>query len=114
MARLNIDIPYLQEQLKELLEIPSPSGYTDVVVRHVSEELERLGLEVELTRRGAIRARLAGEVRQPARAVVAHLDTLGAQVKRLKELEIENSRLRRAVSDLTLDKLILTEALKGN
>jgi len=36
------------------------------------------------------------------------------QVKRLKELEIENSRLRRAVSDLTLDKLILTEAAKGN
>ena len=38
----------------------------------------------------------------------------GDQVKRLKELEIENSRLRRAVSDLTPDKLILTEAAKGN
>jgi len=38
----------------------------------------------------------------------------GDQVKRLKELETENSRLRRAVSDLTLDKLILTEAAKGN
>jgi putative transposase len=36
------------------------------------------------------------------------------QVKRLKELELENARLRRAVSDLTLDKLILTEAAKGN
>jgi putative transposase len=38
----------------------------------------------------------------------------GDQVKRLKELETENSRLRRAVSDLTLDKLVLTEAAKGN
>jgi putative transposase len=38
----------------------------------------------------------------------------GDQVKRLKELETENNRLRRAVSDLTLDKLILTEAAKGN
>ena len=38
----------------------------------------------------------------------------GDQVKRLKELEIENNRLRRAVSDLTLDKLILAEAAKGN
>ena len=37
-----------------------------------------------------------------------------AQLKRLKELEKENARLRRAVSDLTLDKLILTEAAKGN
>ena len=36
------------------------------------------------------------------------------QVKRLKELELENARLRRAVSDLTLDKLILTEAVRGN
>jgi transposase-like protein len=36
------------------------------------------------------------------------------QVKRLKELERENSRLRKAVSDLTLDKLILTEAARGN
>ena len=37
-----------------------------------------------------------------------------AQLKRLKELEKENQRLRRAVSDLTLDKLILTEAARGN
>lgn len=38
----------------------------------------------------------------------------GDQVKRLKELETENARLPRAVSDLTLDKLILAEAAKGN
>lgn len=37
-----------------------------------------------------------------------------SQAKRLKELEKENSRLRKAVSDLTLDKLILQEAAKGN
>ena len=36
------------------------------------------------------------------------------QVKRMKELEAENVRLRRAVSDLTLDKMILAEAAKGN
>ena len=36
------------------------------------------------------------------------------QLKRLKELEKENQRLRRAVSDLTLDKLILAEAARGN
>ena len=37
-----------------------------------------------------------------------------AQVKRLKELEKENERLRKAVSDLTLEKLILREAASGN
>jgi transposase-like protein len=38
----------------------------------------------------------------------------GDQVKRLKELEAENTRLRRAVSDLMLEKLILKEAASGN
>ena len=36
------------------------------------------------------------------------------QVKRLKDLETENTRLRKAVADLTLDKLILKEAASGN
>ena len=37
-----------------------------------------------------------------------------SQAKRLKDLERENARLRRAISDLTLDKLILQEAARGN
>ena len=37
-----------------------------------------------------------------------------SQARRLKELEKENGRLKRAVADLTLDKLILEEAAKGN
>ncbi len=37
-----------------------------------------------------------------------------AQAKRLKELERENARFKRAVADLTLDKLILKEAAEGN
>ena len=36
------------------------------------------------------------------------------QLKRLKELEAENARLRREVSDLTLEKLVLKEAASGN
>ena len=36
------------------------------------------------------------------------------QVRRMKDLEVENQRLRRAIADLTLDKLILQEAAKGN
>ena len=37
-----------------------------------------------------------------------------SQAKRLKELEKENARLRKAVSDLSLDKVILQEAARGN
>lgn len=80
-----IDEAYLVAQLKGLLAIDSPTGYTDQVVRHCSRELERLGLEPELTRRGAIRAVRRGAGRKGARAVIAHLDTLGAQVKLVKD-----------------------------
>lgn len=82
---LQIDEAYLIGQLKALLAIDSPTGYTDEIVRHCSIELERLGLRPELTRRGAIRAVRQGSKRKGARAVVAHLDTLGAQVKYVKD-----------------------------
>lgn len=36
------------------------------------------------------------------------------QVRRMKDLETENARLRKAIADLTLDKLILQEASRGN
>ena len=85
MTRLKIDLSYLTDQLKALLSIDSPTGYTDTIVRHVTEELERLGLKPELTRRGAIRAIRRGAQRRGARALISHLDTLGAQVKYIKD-----------------------------
>lgn len=36
------------------------------------------------------------------------------QIRRMKDLETENQRLRKAIADLTLDKLILQEAARGN
>ncbi|MGN7294296.1 osmoprotectant NAGGN system M42 family peptidase [Rhizobium sp. SAFR-030] len=82
---IDIDESYLLAQLKALLSIDSPTGYTDEVVRYCSRELERLGLTPELTRRGAIRAVRQGSRRKGARAIVSHVDTLGAQVKAIKE-----------------------------
>lgn len=84
MTRLAIDMGYCQAQLERLLRIPSPTGYTDTVVRAVSDELAGLGLAVEATRRGAIRGRLRGLKERGARAIISHLDTLGAQVRGLK------------------------------
>jgi len=81
---LTIDPDYLVKTLLALLQIPSPSGYTDSIVRFVCKELARLGIEFDLTRRGAIRATIPGRRRKPNRALVAHLDTLGAMVTRLK------------------------------
>ena len=84
MPRLNIDCDYLVERLTELLAVPSPTGYTDEIVRLCSREIKKLGLEVEITRRGAIRAVRQGGYRRGARGIISHLDTLGAQVKLLK------------------------------
>src|SRR5690606_15933200 len=79
-----LDEAYLEETLLQLLAIPSPVGLTDAVVRYVAGRLDALGIAYEITRRGAIRATLKGRDRHPARAIVAHLDTLGAMVRELK------------------------------
>ncbi|MPY70642.1 MAG: osmoprotectant NAGGN system M42 family peptidase [Alphaproteobacteria bacterium] len=81
---LEIDQDALVRTLAELLEIPSPTGYTDRIVHVVAGRLEAMGVPFEITRRGAIRANLKGRVGSPDRAVVSHVDTLGAQVKQIK------------------------------
>ncbi|MBS7414564.1 osmoprotectant NAGGN system M42 family peptidase [Pseudomonas syringae] len=79
------DLKYLQKVLLEMLAIPSPTGFTDTIVRYVAERLEELGIPFELTRRGTIRATLKGKQSSPDRAVSAHLDTIGASVREVKD-----------------------------
>ena len=79
-----IDLAYLKEILFELLQIPSPAGFTDEIVRYTCEQLDELSIPYEITRRGAIRANLSGNTASPDRAIVSHLDTIGAMVKSLK------------------------------
>jgi peptidase M42 family hydrolase len=80
-----IDTEYLETILSRLIATPSPSGMTDEVVGLVCQELDELAIPFELTRRGAIRADLKGEQNSPDRAIVSHLDTLGAMVKAIRE-----------------------------
>lgn len=80
-----IDTDYLKDVLARLLEVPSPAGYTDEIVRCVCRELERLKIPYSATRRGAILALYRGAQEEGARAIVSHLDTLGATVKRIKD-----------------------------
>lgn len=81
MQDLEIDVAYLRRILEELLQIPSPTGMTDAAVGYVCQELEALDIPFELTRRGAIRADLKGHRSSPDRAIVTHVDTLGAIIK---------------------------------
>lgn len=84
MKKLEIDRKYLKNVLIELLHIPSPTGYTDQIVHYLGEKLTEIDVPFELTRRGAIRATLKGRTSSGSRAIVSHLDTLGAMVRELK------------------------------
>lgn len=85
MQKIDIDIEYVKHTLLDLLAIPSPAGFTDEAVHYTCRQLEDFGLHYEITRRGCIRADMKGHISSPDRAIVAHLDTLGAMVKGLKD-----------------------------
>lgn len=79
------DLAYLQKVLLEMLAIPSPTGFTDTIVRYVAERLEEIGIPFEMTRRGTIRGTLKGKQSSPDSAVSAHLDTIGAIVRAVQD-----------------------------
>lgn len=72
---------YADKRLLELLAIPSPCGFTDEIARYVCAQLDELGIRYDLTRRGTVRAKIAGRDQNHARALVTHLDTIGAMVR---------------------------------
>lgn len=80
-----IDGDRITRTLLELLAIPSPCGMTDEIVQYVSGVLAGIGIEHELTRRGTIRALLPGREPEPARAIVTHVDTIGAMVRLIRD-----------------------------
>lgn len=75
---------FLRNTLVELLNIPSPSGYSDQIVHYVGGVLNQIGLEFSVTRRGAIRACMQSRSSKLDRAISVHLDTLGAMTRKLK------------------------------
>lgn len=80
MKRLDVDLPWIESLLIDLLRIPSPSGRTDEVVQFLGEVLESLAVPFDLTRRGALVATLPGRQASPRRALVVHADTIGCMV----------------------------------
>ena len=71
----------IKNTLLDLLAIPSPCGFTDEIVHYISGVLKDIGVRHELTRRGTIRALIPGAKPAPARAIVTHVDTIGAMVR---------------------------------
>jgi putative aminopeptidase FrvX len=80
---MNLD--YLVEFLVRLLETPSPSGMAEDAVDLCAEEVSRHGFELERTPKGAGIIRIPGREEGPLRVVSAHVDTLGAMVRSLRD-----------------------------
>lgn len=86
VEKLEIDMAWAQQLMLDLLRIPSPTGRTDEVMQFVGERMADLGLDFELTRRGAMLAEVGGEHTDgPHRAVVVHTDTIGIMVRHVKD-----------------------------
>lgn len=81
-------IDFIAEQLKTLTAIPSPSGYTKNATDYLMKLLQDMGYEPKLSRKGNVFVTLGGDG-EPL-VLAAHVDTLGAMVRSLKD----NGRLR--------------------
>ncbi|WP_298975505.1 M42 family metallopeptidase [uncultured Fusobacterium sp.] len=91
---MNIDLKYILKKTTELLAIPSPVGYTHMAIEWVRKELESLGVKkYNITKKGALIAYVKGKDSNYKKMISAHVDTLGAVVKKVKKngrLEITN------------------------
>lgn len=91
MSLPKIDTHYLLGFLTGLLAIPSPTGYTQRAISFTQEALGAFAsLDLSMTRKGALVVTWPGERASAPRALTAHIDTLGAMVKEIKD----NGRLR--------------------
>ncbi len=80
-----IDEKYLEKFLVDLLNTPSPSGYTEGAIEFCEKTLSTIpGIRLQRTHKGALLASLTGIKKGHERALTAHVDTLGAMVKAIK------------------------------
>ena len=79
-----VDMDYVRARLLEMLAIPSPTGFTNELSHMICRALTELGIDFQLSRRGTIIAYIPGDQHQAARAIVNHIDTIGAIVADLK------------------------------
>lgn len=70
--------------IKDLVSIPSPSGYTEAAIANVAAFMEVRGVSFQITNKGALLASLKGQDDSKHRLLTAHVDTLGAMVKEIK------------------------------
>lgn len=79
---MDMDLDYCLSELKALLSIDSPSGFTDRAAEHLMQALEVLGYQPKKTRKGGVLCCLGGE--GDGLLLMAHVDTLGGIVSSIK------------------------------
>lgn len=80
--RTEIDVEHLADLLRAFMQIHSPTGMTDDLARAVAQALDDVGVSWRWTRRGSLKATIPGAGGGPVRrAIVVHLDTLGAMIR---------------------------------
>jgi|SRR5579859_5984992 len=82
---LAIDAQGMTDFLTGLLNTPSPTGYTERAVAYLEQALAALPLALRRTPKGALVAEWAGRAADAPRSLTAHVDTLGAMVKEIKD-----------------------------
>ena len=80
-----IDMTYLQKTMLDLLVIPSVGGDCDEAMKRIASEFEELGVKTSVTKKGALIGTISGKDKKNHRVVTAHVDTLGAVVRKIKE-----------------------------
>jgi putative aminopeptidase FrvX len=95
-----IEPEYLTKFLVDLLNIPSPTGFTEEAITFVEKELSAYPqLKLNRTRKGALIAVWKGISNDSPRALTAHVDTLGAMVKEIKVIgETKRSKGRLSIT----------------
>ncbi|WP_461613737.1 M42 family metallopeptidase [Clostridium sp. Marseille-QA1073] len=78
------NIEDIKNYLKNILLIPSPSGYSAKIMSYIKSELDKLNIEYKTTNKGAIIATIKGKNNEYQKTLSAHVDTLGAMVSGIK------------------------------
>ncbi len=81
---MEYSIEKIKYYMESILNIPSPSGYTNKVMDYIKEELHILNVPYSITNKGALIITLQGKDSNYEKTVSAHIDTLGAMVKEIK------------------------------
>jgi putative aminopeptidase FrvX len=84
-VKTSLNKAYMTEILELLLRTPSPTGYTHHIMQKVEQEVNKLGFELTYTNKGCGIVTIPGNRQERVIGISAHVDTLGAMVRSIKE-----------------------------